>query len=101
MALNRACPVLVLIAGQDGHHDNMRAGLPWLLTVVLGTLLAAAWFYFVWEVLDQQECNRADCSWVGDVSYGTAANIPLGASFLVAAIVVWGTRGLVRRSHRR
>jgi hypothetical protein len=76
----------------------MRAGLPWLFTLVLGFVLAAAWFYFIWEVMGQQECNRADCSWIGELSYGTSANLPLGACFLVAGIVVWGTRALLRRA---
>jgi hypothetical protein len=54
----------------------------------------------VWDVWDQ-ECNRADCSWIGDLSYGSAASIPLAACFLIAGTVVWGLRGLARRVRRR
>jgi hypothetical protein len=51
--------------------------------------------------LGEVECDqRGDCSWVGDLSYGASANIPLGACFLIGFGLVWSVRALVRRGCR-
>ena len=75
--------------------------LVFLIAFVLGIVLAMVWFHLVWDVWGQQECNRADCSSIGDLSYGSKANIPLAVCFLLAGAAVSGTRTLIRRSRRK
>jgi hypothetical protein len=56
-----------------------------LLTLVLGTAL----FLAAIVAIDGGECNRADCSWVGDLANGSSASILMGAALAVAGGVVW------------
>jgi hypothetical protein len=72
-----------------------------LIAFVLGVILAAGWFYFVWEVLGEQECDRGNCSWIGDLSYGSSANIPLAVCMLIAGALVWSARALLHRFWHR
>lgn len=64
---------------------------------MLGLALAIGSVVYVIDVLGQSECNRAECTWIGDLAYGSSATIVLGICLIVAGAIVWGVDWLFRR----
>jgi hypothetical protein len=84
----------------NSHHkpSRDRDALYLVSTLLLGIVIFAALEWFVVFHLGQDECDdRADCSWIGDLTYGPSVSIAFGASLLVAAVLVWGVVRLTRR----
>jgi hypothetical protein len=70
------------------------------LAFVLGLALFFAFEIYVFDVLGQSECDRSDCDWIGDLAYGSSANIVFGICLMVAGAIVWGLVWLAGRWRR-
>lgn len=78
----------------------VRALLYVVPTLVLGIALWVAWrVLFVGDVLEQAECDRGDCSAIGDFTWD-ARWLILVVCVFVAGLVVWSVGRLLRRPVR-
>jgi hypothetical protein len=59
------------------------------VTLLVGGLVFMGFEYYALEILGEGECNRADCSWVGDLAYGSSAMLVLGLCWITAGAVTW------------
>jgi hypothetical protein len=71
----------------------------WAIATLLGGgLLFVAFEYYALEFLGEGDCDRADCSWIGDLAYGSSAGVALGLCWLLAGAVAWAAnRALLRK----
>jgi hypothetical protein len=66
-------------------------------TVVLGVALYVGAIMFVAGVLGQTECDRGECSWLGERVLGESRYLGLASCLFVAGALVWIVS---RRFHR-
>jgi hypothetical protein len=72
-----------------------------VVTLVLGFALFFGTEYYILEILGQTECDeRGECSFLGDLAYGSSANMVLATCLVVAGGVVWVLDRLIRRSRK-
>ena len=81
--------------------QDTRTLLGLLSTVVLGVALYVGAIMFVAGVLGQAECNRGECSWIGELVLGESRYIGLASCLLVAGGFVWVVSRWFRRIAQR
>jgi hypothetical protein len=72
-------------------------GLNIALTILLGGALFLGFEYYVLDILGEGECDRADCTFLGDLAYGASANIVFVTCVVLAGAIVWTVPRVTRR----